>query len=92
MVKLTVATRFLLAALVLGVFHRTFARPSIQAEPSREKEAQVDALFKRFGNSTPGCAVAIMNANGIVYSHAYGMADLEHGVPLTTDSIFSIDV
>lgn len=91
MVKLTVATRFLLAALVLGVFHLTFARPSIQAEPSREKEAQVDALFKRFGNSTPGCAVAIMNANGIVYSHAYGMADLEHGVPLTTDSIFSID-
>ena len=57
-------------------------RPQIQP--------QVDKLFARFTASTPGCAVgADLNGQSVVRS-AYGMADLEHDVPITLDTIFEV--
>ena len=50
--------------------------------------AEVDALFASWSDTTPGCAVGV-SANGeIVLERAYGMADLEHGVPNAPDTIF----
>ena len=57
-----------------------------QAQPVAE--SKIDALFSAWTSSTPGCAVGV-GANGqIVLQKAYGMADLEHGVPNTPDTIF----
>jgi CubicO group peptidase (beta-lactamase class C family) len=49
---------------------------------------QVDRIFSRWTNTTPGCAVGVAVAGKPVLTKAYGMADLEHDVPNTPDTIF----
>ncbi|HKX98539.1 MAG TPA: serine hydrolase [Steroidobacteraceae bacterium] len=51
-------------------------------------EASVDALFAEWTRETPGCAVGLSEDGRIVLEKAYGMADLEHGVPNRADTIF----
>lgn len=47
--------------------------------------AQVDSLFATWNApDSPGCAVAVMKDGGILFEHGYGMADLDHNVPITT--------
>ena len=38
----------------------------------------------------PGCALAIIREGDIVYSRGYGMADLEHDIPISPQSVFYI--
>jgi len=50
---------------------------------------RLDAIFARWaGKDTPGCAVAVSRAGQPVAMRAYGMADLEQGIPATVDSIY----
>ncbi len=49
---------------------------------------RIDALFSLWNNATPGAAVAIKRGDKIIYHKAYGLADLEHRVPNTTETIF----
>lgn len=50
--------------------------------------AKVDAIFGRWNAATPGCAVAASKDGEVVVRRAYGLADLEHDVPNTPDTIF----
>ena len=52
------------------------------------RDAQVDKVFAKWTAGTPGCAVAASVAGKPVLSKAYGMADLEHEVKNTADTIF----
>ena len=55
-----------------------------------ESEA-VNKLFKEWDTpSSPGCAVAVMKDGRIVFEHGYGMADLDHNVPITTATVFNV--
>ena len=51
-------------------------------------EKSVDAIFSKWNNTTPGCAVGVAVRGKPVLMKAYGMADLEHDVPNTPDTIF----
>jgi CubicO group peptidase (beta-lactamase class C family) len=51
-------------------------------------QPKVDAIFSRFSSSTPGCAVGADVRGAAVIRAAYGSADLEHDVPITSDTIF----
>jgi CubicO group peptidase (beta-lactamase class C family) len=54
-------------------------------------EARVDALFEPVNtDSTPGCALSVMNAGDIIYKNGYGMANLEYGVEITPSSVFHV--
>jgi CubicO group peptidase (beta-lactamase class C family) len=55
--------------------------PAVPAE-------RVDAVFSAWSASTPGCAVGVARGGSEVLRRAYGMADLERGVPNTPDTIF----
>ena len=44
---------------------------------------KVDAVFKDFGRTTPGCAVGVYHKGKVLYAKGYGMADLTLGVPIT---------
>ena len=49
---------------------------------------KVDEVFARYNNTnTPGCTVGVSRGDKPVLESAYGMADLEHGIALTPDSI-----
>jgi len=51
-------------------------------------ESKVDAVFARWTTTTPGCAVGVSVDDKVVLRRAYGMADLEHDVINTPDTIF----
>jgi CubicO group peptidase (beta-lactamase class C family) len=52
---------------------------------------KVDSLFSEWDKpDSPGCAIAIIQGGKVIYSHGYGMADLEHAVPISTNSVFDI--
>jgi CubicO group peptidase (beta-lactamase class C family) len=67
--------------IIAGVAAAAEAQP-----PALEKS--VDAIFSKWKNTTPGCAVGVAVGGKPVLMKAYGMADLEHDVPNTPDTIF----
>ena len=45
-------------------------------------------MFAKWTASTPGCAVGVATGGTPVLAKGYGMADLEHDVPIAPDTIF----
>jgi len=72
---------FAAATALLGV------TPQAQLEPEGI-QARVDTIFSRWTPATPGCAVGADVKGQPVVRRVYGMADLEHDVPITADTIF----
>ena len=72
---------FALAFLLAGIFAATGQQPPTA-------DAQVDTIFSRWNATTPGCAVAASVGGKTMLSKAYGLADLEHDVKNTPDTIF----
>jgi CubicO group peptidase (beta-lactamase class C family) len=54
----------------------------------QDKTDEIDKIFSWVTPGSPGCVVAASNHGKLVVSRAYGLADLERNVPLTTDSSF----
>ncbi|HSG08660.1 MAG TPA: serine hydrolase domain-containing protein [Longimicrobiales bacterium] len=49
----------------------------------------VDGVFAAYdSDQTPGCALTVLDQDEVVYGGVYGMADLEHGLPITARSVF----
>ncbi|HEY1338192.1 MAG TPA: serine hydrolase domain-containing protein [Bryobacteraceae bacterium] len=57
--------------------------------PPPDAQARVDRVFAQFkSEASPGCAAGVSLDGTPVLSAAYGMADLEHNVPITPESVF----
>jgi CubicO group peptidase (beta-lactamase class C family) len=55
-------------------------------DPRTEK---VDKIFAAWDKpDSPGCALAIINDGRIIYKRGYGMANLEHNIPISPNTIF----
>ena len=80
-------TRLRLAVAALAVAVLICGSVTAQT-PQTATQPKVDALFNRFTSSTPGCAVGADVRGQPVIRAAYGSADLEHAVPIATDTIF----
>src|SRR5687768_2011783 len=78
-------TRLLLAA-TLAIISAAFVSARQSASPV--PEAKIDAVFSRWTDETPGCAVGVSKDGKPILEKAYGMADLEHDVPNKPDTIF----
>jgi CubicO group peptidase (beta-lactamase class C family) len=48
----------------------------------------IDEIFSNWNNATPGGSVLVAKADKIMYQKAFGLADLEHNTPNTTETIF----
>ena len=73
------------AAVLLILFAGAPARPLQPAGWQR----QVDTIFAEWDKrDSPGCAVALFKDGKILYERGYGMADLEHNVAITPDTVF----
>lgn len=64
------------------------ATTTLFGQNSRDIEAKVDQVFAKWTTSTPGCAVGVATAGEVTRVKAYGMADLEHDIKNTPDTIF----
>lgn len=65
------------------------------AAPVEDSLAQlagrVDRVFRRYDRTDgPGCAVGVYRDGELVLAKGYGMADLEHDVPIAADTVFYI--
>ena len=55
-------------------------------DPRTEK---VDKIFAAWDKpDSPGCALAVINDGRIIYKRGYGMANLEHNIPISPNTIF----
>ena len=75
-----------LIALSLSIISAAFVSARQSASPV--PETKIDAVFSRWTNETPGCAVGVSKDGKPIVEKAYGMADLEHDVPNRPDTIF----
>ena len=76
------------AVLLLAVM---VVLPMLQLSLLQAQDEQVDKLFTTWSSSqTPGAAVAVVKNGAIIYKNAYGMANLEYDIPVSTTSIFHI--
>ncbi len=58
---------------------------------AKKLSAQVDRLFSKWDRpDSPGIAVAIVREGKLVHSRGYGMANLDHAVPIDSTAIFEI--
>ena len=69
------------------------ASPSLaQAQTlSPAQTAQVDKIFAQWNRTgSPGCALGVYQDGHILYSHGYGMANLNDDVPITPQTVFHV--
>lgn len=53
--------------------------------------ARVDALFTAYDKpGSPGCALGVVRNGKMIYAKGYGLANVEHHVPLTSTSVLEI--
>jgi CubicO group peptidase (beta-lactamase class C family) len=83
----------LAALLVLSVsaIALTVAVGKSSAQSSDDLAAKVDAIFaEREKPGMPGCALGVYRNGQLVYARGYGLANLEHNIPITSKTIFDI--
>ena len=80
------------ASLTLSaLFAAALVAPSSARASDGPLAARVDALFLPWNKSgSPGCAVGVMKQGELIQAKGYGMADIEHSVALSADSVFNI--
>ena len=62
-----------------------------QTENPRQFSKQVDLLFKeQVASSAPGAAVVVTVNGKPIFKQCYGLADVEHGIPITTKTLFNL--
>ena len=66
-----------------------WAQTAPTADEHRAK--RVDEVFQRMDTTvSPGCALSVIRDGRIIYERGYGMADLDHNVPITPNSVFHV--
>src|SRR5437762_2716062 len=77
--------------LLILCFVSIFSHTSFSQSLDPAKERRIDSLFLAYDTSvSPGCSVAIYNDGRIVYAKGHGMADLEHNIKITPQTVFDI--
>ena len=66
------------------------APASAQPLPAEQRQL-VDHVFAAYDKAdSPGCALAVYRNGEIAYARGYGLASLEHRVPITPQTVFDI--
>jgi CubicO group peptidase (beta-lactamase class C family) len=86
-ISLMKAHRFVMA-LSIAIVSAAAVLPFARQAAAPTMVSAVDAVFAQWTDSTPGCAVGVGVAGTPVLEKAYGMADLEHDVRNTPDTVF----
>lgn len=55
------------------------------------QNAAVDKVFSALDKKdSPGCSLVVTRAGKVIYTRGYGMADLDHDLPITPASVFHV--
>jgi CubicO group peptidase (beta-lactamase class C family) len=82
-----------IAAVVVACVATISWTTSLSSQPAQAGawRDQVDKVFATWNTrESPGCALGIYKDGVILYEHGYGMADIEHDVPIAPDTPFYV--
>ncbi|HZS04447.1 MAG TPA: serine hydrolase domain-containing protein [Blastocatellia bacterium] len=81
-------TPVLSISLTLAIALPAFAQ---RQDSGATLNAQVDKVFAQYDKpDSPGCALAVIRDGAVIYKHGYGMADLDHDIPITPSTVFHV--
>ena len=81
----------ILGLLVLAFTSLTLAIAQSDRSSGDKSAEKVDALFVQWSKpDSPGCALAVIKDGQVIYKHGYGMANLDHGIPISSVSVFNV--
>ena len=84
----TVATRRKIASTI-ALLIASLVLSGLAPLHAQSANPRVDSIFALFDKrDSPGCAVAVVEGGRTVFSKGYGMASLEHDLPITPTSAF----
>lgn len=79
----------MLRRVVLAILLASAAPLRAQRPATDSTSRWVDSIFAPYASTrSPGCAVGVARRGSVVLAKGYGMADLEHHVPITGESRF----
>ena len=82
---------FLIFTLVLALLASAVCRAQEGAAEPSPATQRVDALFVQWDKpDSPGCAVAVIKDGHVLYKRGYGSANLDYGLPISSQSVFNI--
>jgi CubicO group peptidase (beta-lactamase class C family) len=65
--------------------------PSPAPAPQDTLASKIDPIFADLTKpGSPGCAVGVYRAGEIVFARGYGLASIEHQIPIAKDTVFDI--
>lgn len=76
-------TRIVLVVIASGVLLNVYA---LAQDVPAQKVDQIFSVYEKQGS--PGCSLGVIRDGDFVYRKAYGLANLELGVPLSPQSVF----
>ena len=83
-----------LVAVLLGLSLSTAGAATSQEAPTTPEsslESRIDAVFADYDTTrSPGCSLGVVERGELTLARGYGMANLEHGIPLSAESVFRI--
>jgi CubicO group peptidase (beta-lactamase class C family) len=77
-------------AITLAIFSVMFILEANSQSGVSLFENKIDSLFLNYNSNTPGVAVAIVQNGKTIFQKGYGRANLEHQIPITAETVFSI--
>lgn len=89
-----IALRRIVPAFIAATFAtgslRAQSRPATAASPAPLTRARIDSVFRFVTVGAPGCGVGIYRDGQLAWSKGYGLASLEHQVPISASSVFDL--
>lgn len=79
---------FIVLSIVAFLSTSTWAQVPDKAKVVAGAERAFEKVTKAYVAPAPGCAAAVSLNGDVVFDKAFGLADLEHNVPNTTQTIF----
>jgi CubicO group peptidase (beta-lactamase class C family) len=87
----TIKSNGALTALLTFTLFSIASAQTPAANAQSDITLRVDRLFARFDRpDSPGCALGVIKDGKLIYKKGYGMANLEHDIPVSPTTVFNV--
>ena len=89
--KRKISIKLVLMTVVFFKYSMVLSQKQTFKKLERTQEKEINNLFNEWDSSnTPGASIAIIHNKDIIFQNSFGMANLEHDIPLSSTSLFNI--
>src|SRR3954470_2373116 len=83
-------TPLLVLCLSTANLHAQSANPSAPSASIGADDPRIDSVFTFIKPGAPGCAVGVYRNGELAWARGYGLASVEHQLPITPRTIFDL--